>query len=141
MLDEIEKSNSVAMHIRRGDYLELSDTYGGICTEKYYVNAIKQFEDMDCKFYIFSNDYEYAKVHYSGDRFVIVKPFEQFPEANMDLVLMSKCKHNIIANSTFSWWAAWLNSNRSKIVIAPEKWINKPTKDIHCSGWIKISEK
>ena len=138
MRDEIEKNNAVSLHIRRGDYLELSNTYGGICTEEYYKNAIKKFEHTDCKFYVFSNDFEYAKSHYYGQRFVIVKPYEQFPEANMDLFLMSRCKHNIIANSSFSWWAAWLNNNPDKIVITPDKWLNKPIKDVQCSDWIRV---
>ena len=138
MLTEIESNNSVSIHIRRGEYLQFAEIYGGICTDKYYENAVKKFDKIDCKFYVFSNDYKYAKTHYSGDRFVVVKPFEQFPAANMDLLLMSRCKHNIIANSTFSWWAAWLNNKENKMVISPNKWINKPVNDIYCSNWIKV---
>jgi len=137
-LAEIESNNSVGIHIRRGDYLELSGLFGGICTEKYYEEAINRLKDMNCRFYIFSNDYEYAKAKYSGEEFTVVSPVETFPESNMDLLLMSKCKHNIIANSSFSWWAAWLNNNPDKIVIAPDKWLNKPIKDVQCSDWIRV---
>lgn len=138
IFEEIESNNSVGIHIRRGDYLELSGLFGGICTEKYYEEAINRFKDKNCRFYIFSNDYEYAKAKYSGDEFTVVRPVETFPESNMDLLLMSKCKHNIIANSSFSWWAAWLNNNPDKIVIAPDKWLNKPIEDVQCSDWIRV---
>lgn len=138
IFEEIESNNSVGIHIRRGDYLELSGLFGGICTEKYYEEAINKFKDKNCRFYIFSNDYEYAKAKYSGDEFTVVRPVETFPESNMDLLLMSKCKHNIIANSSFSWWAAWLNNNPDKIVIAPDKWLNKPIEDVQCSDWIRV---
>ena len=137
-LAEIESNNSVGIHIRRGDYLELSGLFGGICTEKYYEEAINRLKDMNCRFYIFSNDYEYAKAKYSGEEFTVVRPVDTFPESNMDLLLMSKCKHNIIATSSFSWWAAWLNNNHDKIVIAPDKWLNKPIKDVQCSDWIRV---
>lgn len=138
ILMDIEANNSVSIHIRRGDYLALNNLYGGICTEKYYEEAIRKFKGMNCKFYVFSDDYEYAKYKFNGDGFTVVQSFEKFPEANMDLYLMSRCKHNIIANSSFSWWAAWLNSNRDKIVIAPDKWLNKPIDDVQCSNWVRI---
>lgn len=91
-------------------------------------------------FYVFTNDKKYAQsvlkednVNYVSE--IINEPYEDW----IDLMLMSKCKHGIIANSTFSWWGAWLIENKEKIIIAPKKWINKNLiADICNPEWVKI---
>lgn len=134
--------HSVAVHIRRGDYIDLNEIYGNICTDEYYERAIQELKERypNATFFFFSNNVEWVREHYKGDNYrtVDTSMFESY-ENWYDLYLMSQCENNIIANSTFSWWGAWLNENPDKMVFAPKKWINiAPTPDIWCEGWIKI---
>lgn len=134
--------HSVSIHIRMGDYLEgiNKEIYGGICTEEYYQRAISYFEDRynDCTFFVFSNDKGYIKRFIGKKEFVIVDCNDE-KDAWQDMYLMTQCNHNIIANSSFSWWGAWLNENQVKEVIAPKRWINtKKMKDICPPEWIRI---
>lgn len=142
--EKIETENSVSIHFRFGDYLESQnvDKYGNICTNEYYEKAILYINNhvANPKFYVFSNDIERAKsIEYLSDAIFIEKArFEDY-EDWYDMYLMSKCKYNIIANSTFSWWGAWLNRFPDKIVIAPKKWINTYNYlDIYPEGWVEI---
>lgn len=133
----------VSVHIRRGDYL--SDKYrqalGDVCTEMYYNRAMEYMEEKvgHCRFYFFSDDIEWVKEHYHRRNAVYI-------ESNMftkyqnwfDMCLMSFCSHHIIANSTYSWWGAWLNPCE-KIVIAPEIWARtKNFADICPAEWIRM---
>jgi hypothetical protein len=135
---------TVSIHIRRGDFSKKAETnlYHGILSSDYYKQAIEIISSKinSPKFYIFSDDINWAKenlivpeaVYASGQ--ISKTHFE-------DLYLMSQCHHNIIANSSFSWWGAWLNDNPEKIVIAPKNWFNKgpkDTQDIIPGDWIKI---
>lgn len=138
---DISSSESVSIHIRRGDYLNHLDKYGNICTEEYYIKAIKciQKNIKNPRFFVFSDDMKWSK-HALGSYKQI-----QFVEHNSDvksiydMKLMSLCKHNIIANSSFSWWASWLNNNPNKIIIAPERWRNDcECQDIYCKEWMII---
>jgi len=137
----ISNSNSVSLHIRRGDYVN-NDIYDHICDERYYKKAIAYILDKIEMpiFYVFSNDIEWAKKFL--EQFPIQKVFMTINQAQknyQDMYLMSCCKHNIIANSSFSWWGAWLNNNKSKIVIAPSIWMNNTeTPDIIPETWIKL---
>lgn len=144
LLKRIQDLNCVSVHIRRGDYLkkDAQSTYGGICTQQYYDTAIQIMQDKleTCVFCFFSNDMEWVKEHYKIRDAIYVESdmFEDYQDW-YDMYLMSICKHNIIANSTFSWWGAWLNENTDKIVIAPSKWINGVEMlDIYPSDWIKL---
>lgn len=141
---DIASENSVSIHIRRGDYLneENERIFAGICNENYYENAIQYMSTRtaDVKFYIFSNDIEWVRHTYHGKNVFIVEQslFENYQDW-YDMYLMSCCKHNIIANSTFSWWGAWLNQNRNKIVIAPQKVVNTcDVLDFYPDDWIRI---
>jgi hypothetical protein len=143
--EDIKNSNAIALHVRRADYItaKYKKTYGKT-NLSYYETAIKNIADKvkDPKFYIFSDDIAWCKEH--------IKPAfsteymernSEGPKANYHLQLMSLCKHNIIANSTFSWWGAWLNRNPEKIVIAPAIWHmgGRPGEDdIIPSGWKRI---
>lgn len=138
-----QSDNAVSVHIRRGDYLNTSDMYGNICTLDYYKRAMKEIaQEIDQPvYYIFSNDDAWVREQFEGENIVFIsqKEFESY-ENWYDLLLMSCCRGNIIANSSFSWWAAWLNAHKDKIVIAPDKWLNgSDTRDIWCKGWKKIS--
>jgi len=138
----IQNSNSVSLHIRRGDYHShpiIAKSHGVLSLE-YYYNAIKHLKETDHSliFFIFSDDMHWVKNNLK------LKENVHFVEGNTeieDLFLMSICKNNIIANSTFSWWGAWLNSNKEKIVIMPEFWFkDKPynKSDIAPSQWLRM---
>lgn len=125
---QIEGGMAVSVHIRRGDYLDpkYSALYTGICDDAYYEKAIARMKELvpDAKFFFFSNDTAWVKEHYNGPDYVMVEGNDE--EAGFaDMYLMSKCRHNIIANSSFSWWGAWLNDDPHKRVIAPKRWLNK----------------
>lgn len=145
-LEDNDKSdNSVSVHIRRGDYLNASLEFGNICTDEYYDEAVSYItEHIDNPvFYVFSNDYEYASMWIKKytDAGIDMKIVKGTTEDNgyLDMCLMSKCEHNIIANSSFSWWGAYLNSNKNKIVIAPSKWVNTcDDVDIYTDEMIRI---
>ena len=127
-------SNYTSLHVRRGDYLNLS-AHHPTCTIEYYEKALSKCQG---NVLVFSDDIPWCKETFQDSRF-------QFVEGNLDyedLHLMSMCKNNIIANSSFSWWGAWLNSNPNKVVIAPKIWfgsaINHNTKDLLPQSWITI---
>lgn len=143
--DIIVNENAVSIHIRRGDYLFGNNNwvYGNICTSEYYRNAMLYIKNKigNCKFICFSNDIEWAKNNCNDIGKILYIEDSLFDNYQdwYDMYLMSICKHNIIANSTFSWWGAWLNQNREKIVIAPKKWVNVcDYKDIWPEKWVQI---
>lgn len=138
--ERILTSNSVSVHIRRGDYLTLSDVYGGICTEDYYKKSIEYIKDKETNpiFFIFTNDIEWCKLFFDGHEEVVFVQGNEVEHSYMDMILMTYCKHHIIANSSFSWWGAWLSKHKG-ITIAPSRWLNnRETPDIWCDGWIKL---
>lgn len=142
--DMREKGNLVSIHIRRGDYLLGNNNwiYGDICTEKYYKRAMEYIKQnvTECVFVFFSDDVKWVRENYRVEDAVYIERdmFDQYQDW-YDMYLMSMCKHHIIANSTFSWWGAWLNQNENKIVIAPEKWVNScDYKDIYPEEWIQM---
>lgn len=128
----------VSIHVRRGDYVNL--IHHGTCDLSYYTQAISHFLDDSYNFIVFSDDIEWAKSTFEGSgNFYISENKNQF----LDMCLMTLCDHNIIANSTFSWWGAWLNQSPNKKVVAPSKWFGGPnlklnTKDLYVPGWIVI---
>ena len=144
---EKEMNNSlfpISLHIRRGDYVKnkiVREILGTLPLE-YYKQAIN-FVTKNIKnptFFIFSDDIEWAKENLKTSLptvFVSKQGIKDYEE----LILMSKCKHNIIANSSFSWWGAWLNQNSDKIVIAPKQWFVDKTVDeanILPEGWVAL---
>lgn len=143
--ENIKKSNSVSIHVRRGDYIhhKKANEYHVICGLDYYKKAIEILESsyIDLHYYIFSDDIEWCKIKFDFLKKVEFIIDENDKKSSQDLFLMSYCKHNIIANSSYSWWAAWLNINREKIVVAPEIWFKKSnvqSPDLLPESWIKI---
>ena len=132
-------SDTVSIHFRRGDYLGASDLYTNLDLD-YYQIAINYFNDKDYVFYIFSDDINWCKeIFGESERISYIETNDQF----IDLCLMSMCEHNIIANSSFSWWGAWLNINPDKKVIAPKVWfgpglIHLQSDDLYCENWILL---
>lgn len=147
LADEIIHSEAVSLHIRRGDYLEedVAKIFGNICTLQYYKNAIEYMlgKNRNVKFYVFSNDTKWVKDNLKIENAVYVSDLlEKNTPDWYEMYLMSVCKHNIIANSTFSWWGAYLNTNKGKIVIAPRKWSNvNENKDICPKDWVRLEGK
>ncbi len=143
LLKIIESKNSVSLHVRRGDYLSNPKTSGkhGVLSLDYYNRAVSQIvsQNPDAEFFIFSDDIEWAKNNLkisSPTSYISGAGIEDYEE----LFLMSKCKHNILANSSFSWWGAWLNQNDKKMIIAPKNWFNKniDTQDLLPNNWTQI---
>ena len=140
-LEKIRQTNSVAVHIRRGDYLKLQNIYGNICTEEYYRNAITKMYQMieNPVFFFFSDDMEWAKQTFTFDKNFVFADGRGVWQDYHDMHLMSECKNMIMANSSFSWWAAFLNDNVDKQIICPARWINhKNTPDVSCTEWIRL---
>jgi hypothetical protein len=127
-----------SIHVRRGDYLQKSAWHPPCTLNYYYKPAIERMRKVGCKtFQVFSDDPAWCRQHFPGMEII------EGQNEIQDLALMSKCKHQIIANSSFSWWAAWLNSNPNKSVIAPIIWFGPSykgtnTNDVYCSSWNKM---
>jgi len=139
------ETNSISVHIRRGDYVNDSKVHKahGICSLDYYRNCVNDIAGKvsDPCFYIFSNDPQWVLDNLSIDfPKVVVGEGGNFKDYE-DMHLMSCCKHNIIANSSFSWWGAWLNTNNDKMVYAPEQWFLKKDwnyQDIVPPQWKRV---
>lgn len=125
--------NPVSIHVRRDDYIK-HPNYWNI-TPEYIQGALSYFNDDEYTFLVFSDDIEWCKEVFP-EGVVFIEGGNQFE----DLCLMSLCKHNIIANSSYSWWGAFLNTNPNKRIIAPKNWFNTPTDltDLYPKNWIKI---
>lgn len=138
--EEINRVESVAIHVRRGDYLKIQNKNGlqYVLEERYYKQAIDLFQKKldNPVFYWFSDDIEWVKEHFSGSlRFKFIRLTGENADLN-ELMLMSKCKNIITANSSFSWWAAWLNTNENAIIVAPKRKFGN--EDMIPKNWIKI---
>ena len=136
---EVDAAN-ICVHIRRGDYL--TNPHALVLNMEYYEKAINLFanEIENPRFYIFSDDPAWVSENLQMTDPYRIMSFSSQNDPIVDLTLMSKCKHNIIANSTFSWWAAWLNNNKFKIVIGPSKWYQKNSlsESMYPQGWLTI---
>ena len=137
--NKIKNENSCSLHIRRGDYISNSKTnkIHGTCSLNYYKNAIELIKQKynNVNFYIFSDDISWTKDNLEVKRSVYI---DHKCMPHEDIYLMSICMHNIIANSSFSWWGAWLNKNNDKTVIAPSQWFKTKKNEIIPENWIKI---
>lgn len=134
--------NSVSVHIRRGDYASTSkaNRYLKPCEADYYQKAIDYLINWVSKpvFFIFSDDILWVKANFKID---FPTHYIEGNSAQEDLLLMASCQHHIIANSTFSWWGAWLNRHPDKIVTAPQKWFSTErfdTRDLLPETWIRL---
>ena len=139
---KINSVNSVSLHVRRGDYVNLpsANSFHGLCSIDYYNEGVKLIADKTgpIELFVFSDDVAWCRQNLKFD-FPI--HFIETNDAYSDMYLMTQCKHNIIANSSFSWWGAWLNNNADKIVVAPKKWFNDPridTSDVIPIEWIQL---
>lgn len=145
ILKMIQSSESICVHVRRGDYVlnPKANKMHGLCSIHYYNEAIKLITKYLSKpvLYIFSDDPEWVRVNLSFSYKTIIVDINDIEEVCQDLWLMKSCNHFVIANSSLSWWAAWLSSYKEKIVIAPKKWFANNTydsSDLIPEDWIKI---
>lgn len=160
--DEIMKCNAVGLHIRRSDSRANEELYENICTKEYYLSAIKYIEERipDVKFFVFSNEPKWVKnwlkdiirmqigeemsndeIRALREKYILVEANDEYT-SYLDMFLLSKCKHNILSNSSFSWWGGWLNENPEKIIVAPSVWLNgEDCKEIYTEGMVLINSK
>ena len=144
LFEQIKNSNSVAVHVRRGDYVS-KPKYRKIlyvCRKKYYENALNFISERveNARFFVASDDPKWVRENFAGKNITFIEPSGHFE----DFYLMSQCRHAIISNSTFSWWSAWLGEARdhNRIIAAPDVWFTPQSKinfsDIIPNRWIKL---
>lgn len=145
LAEKIRVTQSVSIHVRRGDYIAdpLNIKRFEVCNESYYKQAMNTITGKvaDPSFFIFSDEPEWFKKNIQTTFPVEYVTHNTGLSSYEDMYLMSLCKHNIIANSSFSWWAAWLNKNKAKIVIAPKTWFkdnSQNCKDLLPETWMKL---
>jgi hypothetical protein len=145
LLDRVQRPNSVALHVRRGDYAANPRTqaFHGLCPIEYYWEAVHRIADqvVDPSFFVFSDDPAWVRENLKLDwpTTYVTHGGDCLP--HHDMWLMSLCAHHVIANSSFSWWGAWLCRNEKKIVLAPARWFTDDRynhKDITPEGWTRI---
>ena len=142
ILDKILNTNSVMIHVRRGDYFKYPERYS-ILDKDYYLKAISIIKDKvdNPYFFCFGEDQEWIKNNLllNNDEYTCISNnLSKEEDCVFDLELMKNCKHQIIANSTFSWWSAILNENKEKIIISPANWGDSFVKTINNEEWITI---
>ena len=145
MLNEIAKVTAVSLHVRRGDYItnEAANKFHGTSPLDYYRMAIEYLSARvkNPHFFVFSDDPEWCKANLTIDFATTYVDHNPPDKGYEDLRLMSHCKHHIVANSSFSWWGAWLNSNPEKIVVAPKIWFldsSIDTTDLVPTSWKRL---
>lgn len=143
-IDKINAVNAVSLHVRRGDYVQNPATLSvhGVCSVAYYQSAIQYIEQRvpNPHFFVFSDD-----MQWTAENLRIKAPHElvvhnRGADSFNDMRLMSQCRHHVVANSSFSWWGAWLNACPDKIVVAPENWFARPknTQDLIPANWVRL---
>lgn len=145
MLMEITSRNAVCIHIRRGDYITnpTANSFHGTCDLEYYYKGLSLItkQETDAHAFIFSDEPVWVRSNFNSPIPATVVDINTPEDAHEDLWLMAACKHYIIANSSFSWWGAWLGSYSKKIVIAPKQWYKNShtsTKDLIPDSWIRL---
>jgi len=144
LAEKICACESLSIHVRRGDYTQPETlAFHGMCSPDYYYKAVELLSKRATieQLFIFSDDPEWVKEHLKFKLPATYISHNTGKHSFEDMRLMSLCKHNIIANSSFSWWGAWLNANKNKLVVAPDVWIaNKQvdSRDVIPLNWIKL---
>ncbi len=141
--EPMERRESVSLHVRRGDYVQHKTRapVHGVNLDHYYKRAVDLMQERlaNPHFFVFSDEPEWVRENLSLDAPMTVM---EAGAPHEDLIRMSSCRHHIMANSSFSWWGAWLNPGSEKTVTAPDQWFNVPghdTSDLLPEGWIKLS--
>jgi len=145
LAEKITNSEAISLHVRRGDYVTnaAAGSFHGLRDVGYYQKAVELISanGTQQELFIFSDDIQWCRANFSFDCPVTYIDHNHGRAACEDLRLMSMCRHNIVANSSFSWWGAWLNDHEDKVVVAPRQWFVDPsidTKDVVPASWIRI---
>lgn len=145
--EAINKVQAVSVHVRRGDYVNNPSvsSFHGTCSTAYYRTAMEMVGQQfpNPHFFVFSDDIQWCREHINSSHQMTFVDSNNLENACMDLQLMSLCRHHVIANSSFSWWGAWLNPRPDKLVIAPMRWFNDSmidTSDLTPASWLRIPE-
>lgn len=145
ILEKMASQDTICLHIRRGDYVAnpTTNAFHGVCSLEYYERGLRMVSEglVNPHCYIFSDDPQWVRANYNCPLPMSVMDIHGSDEAHEDLRLMTACKHFVIANSSLSWWGAWLGSHPQKRVVAPENWFrgNAPdTKDLIPERWARI---
>ncbi len=160
--NDIMNTESVGVHIRRSDSRFNEELYQNICTNEYYEGAIRYITERvpDARFFVFSNEPKWVKgwlkeiimsqvtdgmthdkINELRKKFTLVEANDELT-SYLDMFLLSKCKHNILSNSSFSWWGAWMNDHSDKIVVAPNRWLNGvDCEHIYTEGMVLVNPK
>lgn len=145
VFDQMSSCEAVSLHVRRGDYVSNPSAaqFHGLCPMDYYRSGVKYIAERvdDPYFFVFSDDTEWVLKNLRIDFPLKVVDVNGPDRGICDMALMRACKHHVIANSSFSWWGAWLNPDESKIVVAPKRWFkeqNMPTEDLIPHSWVRL---
>jgi hypothetical protein len=141
---QMSHAASVSLHVRRGDYASNPKTSAthGLCSLEYYRAAIRHVAERvpQPRFFVFSDDIAWVQANLNIEFPCVHVQHNRGAESYNDMRLMSLCRHHIIANSSFSWWGAWLNQGTDKIVVAPQQWFARQTdvRDLFPAGWVTL---
>lgn len=145
LLNQIKSAMAISVHVRRGDYVNNAATnaFHGTTPLDYYQRAINyiKIHAPHGTIFVFSDDHTWVKQNLKFDLPTVYVDANDTDQAHDDLRLMSACRHHVLANSTFSWWGAWLGETKSQIVIAPKQWFSDPrqdARDLVPERWMKI---
>jgi len=145
MLRRIESENAVCIHVRRGDYISNPETerVHGACSIDYYRSALVALRERTDhpRFFVFSDDPGWARAEFGSEGSITVVEINGADRNYEDLRLMSSCRHHVIANSTFSWWGAWLGAHAGQVVVAPKTWFasgDRDSRDICPASWLRV---
>ena len=143
IINDINNNNSISIHVRRGDFLLKQNNNHNTNLKEYYLKAIKDSSKFfkNPKFFIFTDDPSWVSENFILNHSYNVVDINHGSKSFLDMYLMSLCQINIIANSSFSWWGAWLNNNKDKIIYAPKNWFNDKlirTDDLFPKSWIVL---
>ncbi len=144
VLKQIKTSNSVSVHVRRGDFMDPNNykKLGAVCTLNYFMSAIEKMKSLvdSPHFFFFTNDNAWVSKNFNGPDYTLIN-LNTNSDAWKDMFLISSCKHHINSNGSFSWWSAWLDVNRQPIVIVPKNFISgKHFEDIYPKSWTQLSD-
>ena len=144
LIEQMRATSSLSLHVRRGDYVssETTNRFHGVMPIAYYRDAVRAVTERagPVEIFVFSDDIDWCKreLEISGHRLHYV---DHNTRGSEDMRLMSSCRHHILANSSFSWWGAWLNPDPGKLVVAPVRWFQEPsvdTSDLLPGGWLRL---